>query len=126
MISPKINAYYDLDVVKGLYVEGSVSHGFPVAPGFSLTLGALAGLSAGQSCDPNSSGVCQVLGNFFDNGLTHVDLNASGSFSVGPLSVAPQFHFVINHDEFTKTNGDDTKVWFGAVISWSKTTGGSE
>jgi Bacterial protein of unknown function (Gcw_chp) len=122
-LNPKVSAYYDVDKVKGLYVEGSVSQGIPIGPK-SLTLGALAGYSNNEqpSSDPSF--------NFADNGLTHVDLSASMGFSAGPLSLTPSFHFVINSDDGTKfgNNGKlhDTKIWGGITISWSKAFGGKE
>jgi Bacterial protein of unknown function (Gcw_chp) len=123
VLSPKISAYYDVDKVKGLYIEGSISHGIPIGPK-SLTLGALAGYSNNEqpSSDPSF--------NFHDNGLTHVDLSASMGFSAGALSLTPSFHFVINSDDFTKigNNGKnhDTKIWGGITISWSKAFGAKE
>lgn len=135
VLSPRISAYYDIDNVKGLYLEGLVNHSIPLSPSFSLTLGALAGFSAGQGCDPDSNGVCQVTTsfNFFDDGLTHVDLSASTSFSAGSLSFVPAFHFQINSDEATKFHNADpgkqdqsTKVWFGMTVSWAGGGGDEE
>jgi hypothetical protein len=124
-LNPKVSAYYDVDKVKGLYVEGSVSHGFPVGPK-TLTLGALAGWTGGQ--EANSSKPKELF-NFADNGLTHVDLSASMSFSAGSLSITPSVHGVITSDDntkITKPNALDTgfKVWGGVTISWSKAFGG--
>jgi hypothetical protein len=129
-LSPKISAYYDVDKIKGLYLEGSISHGVPLGA-TTLTLGALAGLNAGQGCEP-SAGACTISGyNFYDNGLTHVDLSAAVDFSAGPVSIAPAFHFVINSDDFTKIRNfnktnEDFKVWGGVTISWSKEFGAKE
>lgn len=123
VLSPKISAYYDVDKVKGLYVEGSVSHGIPLGAA-TLNLGALAGYSNNEqpSSDPSF--------NFADNGLTHVDLSASVGFTAGPLSITPSFHFVINSDDATKFGNQgklhDTKIWGGATISWSKAFGGKD
>ncbi len=125
VLSPSLALYYDLDKVKGAYLEGSVSHSIPVTPTFPLQLGALAGFSAGQAVDTSAAG---ERANFFENGLTHVDLSASTSFAAGPLSIAPQLHFVIANDEATKyTSFNDqdngSKIWFGAMISWATKLG---
>jgi hypothetical protein len=122
-LSPKVSAYYDVDKVKGLYVEGSISHGFPVGPK-TLTLGALAGWTGGQEVSTKDKSA-----NFADNGLTHVDLSASMAFSAGSLSITPSIHGVITGDDFTKvtkSNALDTgfKVWGGVSIGWSKAFGG--
>jgi hypothetical protein len=124
-LSPKLAAWYDVDKVKGLYVEGSVAHGIPLGTA-TLTLGALAGFNAGQGAKAGENA------NFVDDGLTHVDLSAAVGFSAGPLSITPAFHFVINNDEATKVtkftstgvNQKDTKIWGGVTISWSKAFGG--
>jgi hypothetical protein len=122
--NPKLSAYYDVDKVKGLYVEGSVSHGFPIGPK-SLTLGALAGWSHNEqpSSDPSF--------NFSGNGVTHVDLSASLPLSAGSLSITPSVHGVINVDDFTKITKPTAlntgfKVWGGVTISWSKALGAKE
>jgi len=124
-LSPALNAYYDVDKVKGLYVEGSVSHDVPLGAA-TLTLGALAGWTGGQEFSASDASF-----NFADKGLTHVDLSASTSFSAGALSIAPSIHGVITSDEATKVtkpNALDTgfKVWGGVTISWSKAFGGKE
>jgi hypothetical protein len=121
-LSPKVSAYYDVDKVKGLYVEGGVSHGFPVGTN-TLTLGALAGWTGGQEFSTSDKSF-----NFADNGLTHVDLSASMGFSAGALSITPSIHGVITNDKATKITKLDAldtgfKVWGGVTISWSKELG---
>jgi hypothetical protein len=131
-LSPKLAAWYDVDKIKGAYFEGSISHTIqPEGQKFSVVLGALAGLNAGQGIpdDPNSD---QSF-NFVDNGFTHLDLSAAVPFTAGPLSISPAVHFVITGDEATKftkfdpatgtLNSKDVKVWGGATISWSKALG---
>ncbi len=125
LLSPQLSVYYDVDKVKGAYVEGSVSHSLPASDKVSVDLGALAGFSAGQDADLNAAGEPQAdFFNFIENGLTHVDLSAGVSFSAGALSFAPALHFVINSDEATKVTSpsnfdSDTKLWGGVTISWS-------
>ena len=120
-LNPKVSAYYDVDLIKGLYVEGGVSHGFPIGPK-ELTLGALAGWTGGQEVDSDKSA------NFFEKGITHIDLSASMGFSAGSLSITPSIHGIFGQDEFTKftksNSQSDFKVWGGVTISWSKGFGG--
>jgi hypothetical protein len=124
-LSPKIAAWYDIDKIKGLYVEGSVAHSLPLGENHSLSLGALAGFNAGQGVpdDPNSD----ESFNFADNGFTHLDLSAGLPLTAGSLSITPAFHFVINGDDFVKvtspTKTHDMKVWGGVTLSWSKSYG---
>jgi hypothetical protein len=125
-LNPKINAYYDVDKVKGLYVEGSVSHGFPLGAS-SLTLGGLVGYNNGQQ----AKGSTDPSFNFAENGITHVDVFANTSFAAGPLSIAPSIHGIFGVDKGTKYTkpsnaaADNTKfkVWGGVTISWSHALG---
>ena len=130
-LSPKLAAWYDVDKVKGAYFEGSISHTIqPKDQKFSVVLGALAGLNAGQGINdskPNEGF------NFVDNGFTHLDLSAAVPFTAGPVSISPAVHVVVTGDENTKftkfdpttgeLNSKDVKVWFGGTISWSKALG---
>jgi hypothetical protein len=126
VLSPRISAYYDVDKIKGLYFEGSVGYDVPVSETFAISLGALAGLSAGQGVNEDD---LNESFNFFENGLTHVDLSASTEFAAGPLAISPAFHFQISNDEFTKFNkpskpDESVKIWFGVTFSWA--SGGEE
>jgi hypothetical protein len=127
-LSPKLAVWYDVDKVKGAYFEGSISHSLPASEKVSVTLGALAGLSAGQGAKAGE------FNNFVDNGFTHLDLSAAVPFSAGPLSFSPALHFVITGDENTKWtkldpatatgfNSKAVKLWGGVTISWSKALG---
>jgi hypothetical protein len=126
-LNPKVAMWYDVDKVKGAYFEGSISHSLPASEKVSVTLGALAGFSAGQGAKAGE------FNNFVDNGFTHLDLSAAVPFSAGPLSFSPALHFVITGDENTKftkfdpttgsLNSKDVKLWGGVTISWSKALG---
>lgn len=122
--SPKVSIYYDVDKIRGAYIEGGVSHGVPIGAA-TLTLGALAGFSAGQEVNNSDP---EELANFAESGLTHIDLSVAMAFSAGPLSITPSVHLVHANDEFTKfTSLDkkhDVKVWGGVTISWAKALGG--
>lgn len=124
-LSPKLNVYYDVDKVKGLYAEGSISHSFPASEKVSVNLTALAGVNSGQgvNTDPNSD----ETANFFDSGFTHLDLSAGIPITAGVVSITPAFHVVINGDDATKFTSlnktHDVKFWGGATISWSKSYG---
>ena len=127
-LAPKLAAWYDVDKVKGLYAEASISHSLPLGEKNSLSLGALAGFNAGQHADFDSNGDPQAeFYNFADNGFTHLDLSAGVPLSTGAFSITPAIHFVINGDDFTKvtspSNTKDVKLWGGVTISWSKSYG---
>lgn len=128
-LSPFVNLYYDVDKVKGAYIEGGVSHSFPASEKVSIDLGALAGFSAGQDADLDALGAPQAeFYNFAENGLTHVDLSAGTSFSAGAFSFSPVLHVIITSDELTKISSPSNidkgaKLWGGVTISWSKALG---
>jgi uncharacterized protein (TIGR02001 family) len=123
-LNPSLAVYYDVSKVKGLYVEGSISHDIPLGPK-ALTLGALVGYSS--KMDPSAD---DESANFSDDGLTHVDLSAEIEFGAGPFSITPTIHGIIGIDDWTKISKateDDTKfkLWGGVSISWGKTFGKS-
>lgn len=121
-LGPSVAVYYDVSKVKGLYVEGSVSHDIPLGPK-ALSLGALVGFS--NKMEPNAD---DESFNFADNGFTHVDLSASIEFGAGPFSITPTVHGIIGIDDATKVSKAtalDTgfKLWGGVSISWGKAFG---
>jgi hypothetical protein len=128
--SPFLNLYYDVDKIKGAYLEGGIGYSIPASDKVSIDLGALAGVSAGQGVNDNKP---EELANFFDDGFTHVDLSAATSFSAGALSIAPALHLIIGIDDFTKITkfesdgltpvSKDAKLWGGVTLSWSKALG---
>lgn len=128
LLSPKLSVYYDVDKIKGLYAEGSVSYSIPASEKVSVVLGALAGVNAGQgvNSDPNSD----ESFNFADDGFTHLDLSAGVPLTAGAFSIVPALHFVINGDDATKvtspTKTHDVKLWGGVTIGWSKEYGAAE
>jgi hypothetical protein len=120
-LSPKLAAWYDLDKVNGLYLEGSVSHTVPVIESFPLTLGALAGFSGSQGI--NDADPAEIA-NFAGNTLTHLDLSATGVFRLGSVTLSPTVHFLLPNDDFARitkpTVTKDAKAWAGVSLSWSK------
>ena len=125
-LSPRIAGWYDVDKVKGLYLEGSVSQPISGIEGFPITLGALAGFSASQGVNTEDPA---EIANFGENTLTHVDLAATGALSVGPVTVSPTVHLLLLNDDFARITKPgvvrDAKAWAGVSLTWSKAlTGG--
>lgn len=122
-LSPTLNLYYDVDKVKGAYIEGGVSYALAASEKVSVELGALAGFSAGQgiSDDPDE------FANFSDDGFTHLDLSAGVPLTAGAFSITPVLHLIVAGDDFTKftspTDESDVKLWGGVSIGWSKALG---
>jgi Bacterial protein of unknown function (Gcw_chp) len=120
-LSPKLSIYYDVDKIKGAYIEGGVSYSLPASEKVQVNLGALAGFSAGQGAKAGE------LNNFADNGFTHLDLSAGVPFTAGSVSITPVLHLVVAGDDFVKftslSNTSDVKLWGGVSLSWSKALG---
>jgi len=128
-LSPELSIYYDVDKIKGAYIEGSVSHSLAASEKVSLDLSALAGFSAGQGIpdDPLSD----ESSNFDDDGFTHLDLSAGVPFTAGVFSITPVIHVVITGDDRTKISSPssfdkDAKIWGGVSFSWSNEAGEEE
>jgi hypothetical protein len=126
LLSPEFSIYYDLDKVKGAYLEGSINYSLPATDKLSVDLGAVAGFSAGQEQpdDPLSN----QRFNFADNGFTHLDLSAGLALTAGPVSITPALHLVLDGDDATKVTsptdaGTDVKLWGGVSLGWSKAWG---
>jgi len=125
-LSPELSVYYDVNKVKGAYIEGAVSYSLAATENISVDLGALAGFNAGRGIpdDPLSD----EISNYEDDGFTHLDLSAGVPFAVGTVSITPVVHFVVNGDDRTKTTSptdlnEDVKLWGGVSLSWSSTLG---
>jgi hypothetical protein len=125
-LSPELSIYYDIDKIKGAYIEGAVSHSLPLSERTSLDLGAVAGFSAGQGAPEDP--LADESFNFADDGFTHLDLSAGIPFTAGAVSITPVIHFQINSDDATKFTSPssldkDVKLWGGVSLSWSKALG---
>jgi hypothetical protein len=125
-LTPKVAAWYDLDKVDGLYLEGSLAQALTSIRGFPVTLGALAGFSAGQGV--NESDPSEVA-NFARNTLTHVDLSATGALTAGPVTISPTVHLLVLNDGFTEITKPgvtkEVKAWAGVTLTWSKALTGA-
>jgi hypothetical protein len=124
--TPSLGVWYDIDNVKGLYVEPSVTYPIAVAPTVSLDVTLLAAISAGQ--EVNTSKPTEGA-NFANSGLAHADLGISTAFSAGPFSIAPVFHLQWCNDDFVKISSighsSSVKAWGGVTFSWAIDLGGS-
>jgi hypothetical protein len=120
-LAPKVAAFLDVAKVKGLYVETSLAQTVSGIKGFPITFGALAGWSAGQGVNADE---LTEIANFAEDGLTHLDLSATGALAAGPITLAPTAHLVIPSNEFAKVTRPgvthDVKGWLGLTLTWSK------
>ncbi len=135
-LRPKVALWYDVDRVKGAYIETSSDLRVPLlplrlGPLRTIHLSGLAGWSVGQEVSGSES---PAEANFAAGGLTHVGFSIWSSFFIAKgLTVAPVLHFQVNRDDFTRrTSGDpsdadeNVKLWFTVSISWSRALSGDE
>ena len=121
-LSPQLSVYYDVDKIKGAYIQADISHSLAASEKISIDLGAAAGFSAGQG-QPEDL-LSDESFNFADDGFTHADLSVGVPFAAGPISITPVFHVVITGDDFTKVASPSnidagSKLWGGVSLSWS-------
>lgn len=134
-LNPTASLYYDVGKVRGAYLEGGLSHPFAIGQHTSLTLGALAGVSAGQDADLDATGEPQAeASNFEKNGFTHADVWTSADITAGALTITPAVHVIVTGDDATKVsefvrapvtgepepNRTGTKLWFGVTVGWAR------
>jgi len=124
-LSPQLSVYYDVDNVKGAYIEAALTHSLAASENVSIDLGATAAFSAGQAVpdDPLSD----ESSNFDKDGFTHLDLSVGVPVASGAISITPVLHVVVGGDARTKvtspTDTKDVKLWGGFTLSWSKALG---
>ncbi len=121
-LSPELSVYYDVDKIKGAYIEANLGHSIAAGEAVSIDLGAAAGFSAGQGIPDDL--LSDESFNFAEDGFTHLDLSAGVPFAAGAISITPVIHVVIAGDDFTKVTSpsnidSDTKLWGGVSLSWS-------
>jgi hypothetical protein len=125
-LSPELSIYYDVDKVKGAYLEGSINYSLAATDKLSVDLGAVAGFDAGQ--DRPDDPLSDEVFNFADNGFTHLDLSAGVPLTAGSVSITPALHLVLDADDATRittpsNQGTDLKLWGGVSLTWSKAWG---
>ena len=124
-LSPEVSVYYDVDKIKGAYIEGRVSYSVPASERISVELGGVAGFNAGRGVPDGPS---DESANYSDDGFTHLDLSAGVPLTAGAVSITPAIHFIVNGDEATKVTSateldKDIKLWGGVSLTWSKAFG---
>jgi hypothetical protein len=122
-LAPKLGFYMDVARIRGGYLEGSVSHAFPLRHGVSLALAGTSGVSVGQDADPSG----RDLSYFARDGVAFTDLAAGLGLTLGTVSVAPTLHLVLAHDDMVRVTGPaatrGAKLWLGTNVAWSHTRG---
>ena len=96
---PRIALWYDVDRVRGAYVETSVDLRVPVLPSYdpivALYLSALTGWSIGQEIN---AGEPAEAAYFSQAGLTHVDLGLEAMVGQRQRYVTFELHFLFAQD----------------------------
>jgi hypothetical protein len=116
-LSPALAAYWDVDAVRGLYLEGSGRVpilGWPFPPEvFGYVDGAL-GLSLGEDPDPARPG---DLSYYAKDGLTHAQLGISVDVKrTTHIAVGSGVRFTFGIDDRAKRGADGRDRWM--FITW--------
>lgn len=122
-LSPRLAVYYDVDKIRGAYLEGSVAQGVPLGPiaaavpGAALSLGATAGVSAGQGEQAGQTAY------FAREGLAFTDLAATASVPFGPVGLSTAAHLTLGHDPLARlvdaTGGErSAKAWVTVTATY--------
>jgi hypothetical protein len=118
-IGPTVTVSYDVARIRGAYVETGVSRAITGERHGSVTVGFLAGLSAGQAADPRG----RDLAYFDHDGITHIEASPSASFNVSHIVVEPEAHLIFAHDALATVIAPDatrrTKLWLGTTLRWT-------
>jgi hypothetical protein len=115
-IAPSVGLYVDIDAGKGAYLEGGLSHTFVLPHDFSITVGGLAGVNAGDGymgCDENGE---EFTGFFNGQIYASASIPLSEKFSLEPMVV---YAFPLNERarlSLESINYDgEAKTFFGGV-----------
>jgi hypothetical protein len=125
---PRIALWYDVDRVRGAYVETSVDLRVPVLPSYdpivALYLSTLAGWSVGQE---RNTGKPEEAAYFSAAGLTHVDLGLEAMVGLGQRYVTFELHFLFARDGGARPGASTSRGdswWLGLGFSDSTNLGG--
>jgi len=132
-LHPQVKLWYDIDKVNGLFYEASLGQHFPLGPIAGIQLDATAGFSAGQ--EKNAQKPTENFW-FKESGFTAARFSVAIPITLRAFRIVPSANFQVNEDPFTKWtkgepgtpsgfNSDDTKAWFGIMVSWSRGFGGA-
>ena len=121
-LSPNLTLYYDVDLYRGLFGWVSVTKGVAIKDK-TLNLSALTGFTFGEANLGHAD-----IPLFAHEGLTHIDLSASMTFTAGACTITPNVHVQYNIDDVTKitsaTQTDGRTVFTaGVTIAWSRGIG---
>ena len=101
-LSPKLTAFYDINLGDGLYVKLTGGHSLPIGGGLSLDLAATLGYNAGM-----------FLPEWADTGFSDLTIGASLPIKLGSLTLSPFVNYTF---VFLDAVNEDNELWFGASL----------
>ena len=122
-LQPSLMIAYDVDKIRGMYLEGALTHEMEVSSRSSVAFGLIAGFSAGQARDPSGRDAAY----FERDGLTHVEGSVTGNLVMGSITMSPGVHVIVARDALARIIAPNesrrVKLWVGSTLSWSATLG---
>jgi hypothetical protein len=101
-LSPKLTAFYDINLGDGLYVKLTGGHSLPIGGGLSLDLAATLGYNAGM-----------FLPEWADTGFSDLTIGAALPIKLGSLTLSPFVNYTF---VFLDAVNEDNELWFGASL----------
>lgn len=124
---PRLMAYFDVERVRGAYLEGSVTVpllAYPFGNPVVFYAGALAGYNLGQELNPDRP---SQNANFRTDGFTHFDFSVRATIRPVkslPLSMNIEPHWQLKVDQFTQRTSPEPgdaerhiQFWLGVSVS---------
>ena len=100
--SPKLTAFYDINLGDGLYVQLEGGHSLPLRGELNLDLAATLGYNAGLYLPEGQ-----------DTGFSDLTIGASLPIKLGSLTLSPFVNYTF---VFLDAVNEDNELWFGASL----------
>lgn len=124
---PRLSAYFDVDRVRGAYLEGAFTVpllAYPFGNPVVFYASALAGYNLGQELNPDRP---EQNANFRNDGFTHFDFSVRATIRPVkslPLSMNIEPHWQLKVDQFTQRTSPEPgdaerhiQFWLGVSVS---------
>jgi hypothetical protein len=120
-LAPSLAVYHDVAQVRGTYAEAGLRHVVPAGERLSLAFASVVGASLGQGADAAGAQTAYFAG----DGITHVDVSASATWTTGATTITPTLHAILDEDAATRLTAPGEqrrgKLMVGVALGWART-----
>jgi hypothetical protein len=118
-LAPTLAIYYDVGQVRGAYAEAGLRHVLSSTRRLTLAASGTAGVNVGQGADAAGRETAYFVG----DGLTHVDLALTATWSASRVTIAPSVHGIVDRDAATQLTSPGerhrVKALVGVALGWA-------